>query len=153
MAISGNQLRAARALAGLDQQQLAVCAHVGVNTIRNMEASRDDNIRARTETLDDVVAALNANGIEFTNRGGVGLKENFLRIHGRPPWPRPFRKGDTVRFLIGKAPDALEDWPRAIGVVTEVQGQMIVGPVPMLRVRFEGLDTNLWHSPGEFEFA
>jgi transcriptional regulator with XRE-family HTH domain len=153
MAISGNQLRAARALAGLDQLQLADCAHVGVNTVRNMEASGDDSIRARTETLDDVVAALDANGIEFANRGGVGRKENFLRIRGEPPRPRPFRTGDAVRFLIGKAPDELKDRPRAIGVVTEVQSQMIVRPVPMLRVQFEGLETNLWHSPGVFEFA
>jgi DNA-binding XRE family transcriptional regulator len=36
--VTGNQLKAARALAGVDQQQVADAAEVNVSTIRNMEA-------------------------------------------------------------------------------------------------------------------
>jgi transcriptional regulator with XRE-family HTH domain len=74
MTISGNQLKAARALAQFDQQTLANQAGVGVNTVRNMEAAGADNIRARTGSLDAVVAALQAAGVEFTNGGEPGVK-------------------------------------------------------------------------------
>jgi transcriptional regulator with XRE-family HTH domain len=74
MAISGNQLKAARALAEVDQQELADRAGVGVNTIRNMEASGAANIRARTDTLDAVVEALSALEVEFTSGAHLGVK-------------------------------------------------------------------------------
>jgi len=76
MAISGNQLKAARALIGLDQQQLADKAGIGINTVRNMEAAAAGNIRARTDTLDAVVAALADAGVEFIpeNGGGAGVR-------------------------------------------------------------------------------
>ena len=72
MSISGNQLKAARALAGMDQALLAERAKVGVNTIRNMEAAGENGIRARTDTLDAVVGALKAAGVIFVEENGEG---------------------------------------------------------------------------------
>lgn len=72
MAISGNQLKAARALLGFDQAQLAAAARVGINTIRNMESSGAASIRARTETLNAVEALLKAAGLVFLPEDGQG---------------------------------------------------------------------------------
>ncbi|NKC47800.1 helix-turn-helix domain-containing protein [Ochrobactrum anthropi ATCC 49188] len=62
MAITGNQIRAARSLLGLEQVALAEKAGVSTNTIRNMEAAGTDRVRVRTDTLDAVTDALKANG-------------------------------------------------------------------------------------------
>ena len=72
MSISGNQIKAARALAGLDQKGLAERANVGINTIRNMEAADAGNVRGRTDTLDAVVAALKSAGVIFVEENGEG---------------------------------------------------------------------------------
>ena len=49
--MTGNQLKAARALAGIDQAKLAELAGLSVNTIRNMEASGASVMRIRVDTL------------------------------------------------------------------------------------------------------
>ncbi|MBX4931303.1 helix-turn-helix domain-containing protein [Rhizobium bangladeshense] len=78
MPITGNQIRAARALVGMDQQALADKASIGINTVRNMEGAGADRIRVRTETLDAVIDALKAAGVvivdEGTNDGGPGVR-------------------------------------------------------------------------------
>ena len=77
MAISGNQLRAARALAGAGQRMLAEKSGVSVNTIRNMEARGEERVRARLETMDRLRDALLDLGVEFIGeddgRAGVRL--------------------------------------------------------------------------------
>jgi transcriptional regulator with XRE-family HTH domain len=74
---TGNQLKAARALAGVDQQQLADSAGVNVNTIRNMEARGAAPITSGALTVRNVQMALEALGIEFLNhlRPGVRLSK------------------------------------------------------------------------------
>jgi transcriptional regulator with XRE-family HTH domain len=74
---TGNQLKAARALAGVDQQQLADSAGVNVNTVRNMEARGAAAITSGALTVRNVQMALEALGIEFLNhsRPGVRLSE------------------------------------------------------------------------------
>ncbi|WP_221155330.1 helix-turn-helix domain-containing protein [Rhizobium lentis] len=78
MAITGNQIRAARALVGMDQQALADKASIGINTVRNMESAGPDRIRVRTDTLDAVVDALKAAGVVIidagTSDGGPGVR-------------------------------------------------------------------------------
>lgn len=69
MPITGNQIRAARALANIDQQTLADDAKIGINTVRNMEASGAERIRVRTDTLDAVVDALRSLGVMFVDEG------------------------------------------------------------------------------------
>jgi transcriptional regulator with XRE-family HTH domain len=80
--ITAVQLRAARALLGIDQRTLAEMAGVSLPTIQRMEASRG-NVRGVVETLTKIVEALDAAGVELIGneqpsqgRGrGVRLKE------------------------------------------------------------------------------
>ncbi|MFZ7096177.1 helix-turn-helix domain-containing protein [Luteimonas dalianensis] len=80
--ISPGQLRAARALLGLDQRSLAAMAGVSLPTIQRMEASSGD-VRGAISTLTKVVEALDAAGVELLaneqpgqGRGrGVRLKD------------------------------------------------------------------------------
>ena len=62
--LTAGQLRAARALLGIDQKDLADQAGVSVQTIQRMEAS-DDIVRGVVETLMKVVEALDRAGIEL----------------------------------------------------------------------------------------
>jgi transcriptional regulator with XRE-family HTH domain len=82
MAISGNQLKAARALLGFDQKAVAEKTGVGINTVRSMEAAGAGNVRSRTDTLDAIIAALEAGGIEFTNgdQPGVRLRKQLETV-------------------------------------------------------------------------
>jgi transcriptional regulator with XRE-family HTH domain len=61
--ITAAQLRAARALLGIDQRRLAVLAKLSVPTIQRMEAS-DGVIRGNVDSLMKLVAALDRAGIE-----------------------------------------------------------------------------------------
>lgn len=62
--ITSSQLRAARALLGLDQRQLAEIADLSLPTIQRMEGS-DDMIRGNVDSLTKLVTALNKAGIEL----------------------------------------------------------------------------------------
>lgn len=66
--ITSAQLRAARALIGIDQRTLAEAASLSVPTIQRMEAS-DGVIRGNVESLMKVMEALNAAGIELIGDG------------------------------------------------------------------------------------
>jgi transcriptional regulator with XRE-family HTH domain len=66
--ITAAQLRAARALLGMDQKTLASLAGVSVPTIQRMEAS-NGNVRGVVDSLMKVVDALNAAGIELIGEG------------------------------------------------------------------------------------
>jgi transcriptional regulator with XRE-family HTH domain len=66
--ITAAQLRAARALLGLDQKRLAELAGLSVPTIQRMEAS-DGVIRGNVDSLTKLVGALDAAGIELMGEG------------------------------------------------------------------------------------
>jgi hypothetical protein len=72
--VTGNQLKAARALAGVDQQQVADAAEINVNTVRNMEARGAEPITSSAVTVRNVQLALEAWGIEFLNHGQPGVR-------------------------------------------------------------------------------
>ena len=80
--ISAAQMRAARAMLGIDQKGLAKLAGISLPTVQRMEASTG-TVRGNVETLTRVVEALDAAGIELIGndapsqgRGrGVRLKE------------------------------------------------------------------------------
>ena len=76
MLITGNQLKAARALADLDQHELADLAAINVNTIRNMEARGAEPITSSAVTIRKVQLALEARGIEFLNHTRPGVRLN-----------------------------------------------------------------------------
>ena len=71
---TGNQLKAARALAGVNQQQVADSARLNVNTIRNMEARGAKPITSSAVTVRNVQLALEALGIEFLNHARPGVR-------------------------------------------------------------------------------
>jgi DNA-binding XRE family transcriptional regulator len=71
---TGNQLKAARALAGVNQQQVADSAGVNVNTIRNMEARGAKPITSSAVTVRNVQLALEVLGIEFLNHTQPGVR-------------------------------------------------------------------------------
>ena len=68
--ITAAQLRASRALLGIDQRKLAELATLSVPTIQRMEAS-DGVIRGNVNSLMKLVAALDAAGIELIAEGVV----------------------------------------------------------------------------------
>ena len=68
--ISAAQLRAARALAGLDQKRLAELSGLSVPTIQRMEAS-EGVIRGNVDSLMKLIAGLDAAGVELIADGGV----------------------------------------------------------------------------------
>jgi transcriptional regulator with XRE-family HTH domain len=62
--ITAAQMRAGRALLGIDQQTLADLAGVSLPTIQRMEAS-EGNVRGVVDTLTKVVAAFDRAGVEL----------------------------------------------------------------------------------------
>ena len=79
MPVTGNQIKAARALSGMNQEELATAAKVGINTIRNFEAFADSDVRGRIETMDAIRSAFRAAGIDLledgqASAGGLGVR-------------------------------------------------------------------------------
>jgi transcriptional regulator with XRE-family HTH domain len=77
--ISSAQLRAARALLGIDQRKLAALSGLSLPTIQRMEAS-EGVIRGNVDSLMKLVGALEAAGIELiaenasSSGGGRGVR-------------------------------------------------------------------------------
>jgi transcriptional regulator with XRE-family HTH domain len=68
--ITAAQLRAARALLGIDQRELAQRCGLSLPTIQRMEAS-DGVVRGNVESLMKLVDALASNGIELIGEGAT----------------------------------------------------------------------------------
>lgn len=68
--ITAGQMRAARALLGIDQRKLADLTGLSLPTIQRMEAS-EDTIRGNVDSLMKLVGALDAAGIELVGEGAV----------------------------------------------------------------------------------
>jgi predicted transcriptional regulator len=68
--LTAAQMRAARALVGMEQKMLAELSGVSLPTIQRMEAS-NGVVRGVIETLMKVMGALEAAGVEFINEGAV----------------------------------------------------------------------------------
>jgi len=89
--ITSQQMRAARALLGIDQRELAELAGLSLPTIQRMEAS-NGQVRGVVDTLVKVIGALEGNGIEllgeYSSSAGTGrgvrLREAALADRARP---------------------------------------------------------------------
>ena len=83
--ITAPQLRAARALLGIDQRRLAELSGLSVPTIQRMEAS-ESIIRGNVDSLMKLIGALDLAGVELISEGassqiggrGVRLKADHL---------------------------------------------------------------------------
>jgi len=102
--ITASQLRAARALLGIDQRQLAELAGISVPTIQRMEAS-NHVVRGNVDSLMRLLAALDAAGVEVINEGavsedggrGVRLK---TQIHISPSRGRSSKRSGAMRGIV-----------------------------------------------------
>ncbi|BBK39966.1 transcriptional regulator [Allostella sp. ATCC 35155] len=88
--ITAAQMRAARALLGIDQRTLAELSGVSLPTIQRMEAS-EGNVRGVVDTLTKVVEALNHAGVELigdhgrSDGGGRGVRFREAPDKAVPP--------------------------------------------------------------------
>jgi transcriptional regulator with XRE-family HTH domain len=83
--ITAGQLRASRALLGIDQRKLAEVAGLSLPTIQRMEAS-DDVIRGNVDSLMKLIAALDGLGIELISENAVSQSGGRgVRLKGMPP--------------------------------------------------------------------
>jgi transcriptional regulator with XRE-family HTH domain len=83
--ITAAQLRAARALLGIDQRQLADLSGLSLPTIQRMEAS-GDVIRGNVDSLMKLIGALETGGVELISDGAVsqsGGRGVRLRLSSR----------------------------------------------------------------------
>ena len=77
--ITAGQMKAARALLGIDQRQLAKRCGLSLPTIQRMEAS-EGNVRGVVDTLTKVVEAFDRAGVELigdhavSREGGRGVR-------------------------------------------------------------------------------
>lgn len=91
MLTTGNQLRAARALADIDQGTLAKRAGVNINTISAMEKRGGHGLTSGLDKIRAVMKVLEAEGVEFLNHGHPGV-----RLSGEVrPKPMLFRRDDV----------------------------------------------------------
>ena len=74
MLTTGNQLKAARALAGIEQSRLADLAGVNVNTIGAMEKRGGETLTSGLDKVRSVMVALEGLGVEFLNHGQPGVR-------------------------------------------------------------------------------
>jgi transcriptional regulator with XRE-family HTH domain len=90
--ITAAQMRAGRALLGIDQQTLADLAGVSLPTIQRMEAS-EGNVRGVVDTLTKVVAAFDRAGVELiaeaTPSAGQGRGVRFKSARALKAGARP----------------------------------------------------------------
>src|SRR6267378_3090047 len=70
--LTAAQMRAARALVGMEQKALAEASGVSLPTIQRMEAS-NGVVRGVIDSLMKVMGALEAAGIEFINEGASSV--------------------------------------------------------------------------------
>jgi predicted transcriptional regulator len=68
--ITAAQIRAARALLGMDQRALAEAAGLSLPTIQRMEAS-DGQVRGNIDSVVKLVEAIERAGVELINEGNV----------------------------------------------------------------------------------
>ena len=82
--ITAAQMRAARALLGLDQRALAELSGLSLPTIQRMEAS-DGVIRGNVDSLMKLTGALSSAGIELIGEGAVSnTGERGVRLRPQP---------------------------------------------------------------------
>lgn len=98
MLTTGNQLKAARALAGIDQGELARLAGVNINTIGAMEKRGAEILTSGLDTIKSVMSALEVVGIEFLNHGqpGVRLKIKPTRPVDADKWTEDPDEADRL---------------------------------------------------------
>lgn len=105
--ITSQQMRAARALLGIDQRELAELARLSLPTIQRMEAS-NGQVRGVVDTLVKVITAFDEAGVELLAENapstGAGRGVRLREMAGakpersdRPTLSARFAKGNQVQ--------------------------------------------------------
>jgi predicted transcriptional regulator len=68
--ITSTQMKAGRALLGIEQRMLAELSGLSLPTVQRMEAS-DGDVRGNIDSLIKIVSAFNTAGVELIGDGGV----------------------------------------------------------------------------------
>ena len=68
--ITSTQMKAGRALLGIEQRMLAELSGLSLPTVQRMEAS-DGDVRGNIDSLVKIVSAFNTAGVELIGDGGV----------------------------------------------------------------------------------
>lgn len=79
--ITGRQIRAARALLDISQDDLAIAAGLTKQGISKIE---DGSVQPREGTISDISRVFRDRGIEFTENQGVRLKPTGLEVYEGP---------------------------------------------------------------------
>lgn len=119
MLLECSQIRAARALLNWSQSDLAKAAHMANSSIKNIE---NENTSARRDTIEQIRAAFESNGVEFLPGSGVKLKT------------------DIVSIIIGKAATAaLYDSIYTTAHASPDREVLVLGLDEALSVQYDGL--------------
>jgi len=98
--ITSQQMRAARALLGIDQRELAELAGLSLPTIQRMEAS-NGQVRGVVDTLVKVIGAFEGAGIEllgeYSSSVGTGRGVRLREVASADP-SRPDRALLSAKF-------------------------------------------------------
>lgn len=81
--VSIRQVKAARALIGWSQEELARHSGISIATIKRLEAS-DGDVGGRAETGEAIVTALQEAGAEFIAENGGGAGVRIAKRRRRP---------------------------------------------------------------------
>jgi ribosome-binding protein aMBF1 (putative translation factor) len=81
--ITGRQIRAARGFLAWDRRDLAQKAVVTIHTLERIETGTEISGAAMTKAMSAIKAALEAEGIEFTDNAGVP----GVRLHSKKKAP------------------------------------------------------------------
>lgn len=79
--IVGRQIRAARALLDMSQDELAEAAGLTPQAIRKIESG---DVQPREGTIADITRVFNERGLEFTDNSGVKFKPQGVEIYEGP---------------------------------------------------------------------
>jgi transcriptional regulator with XRE-family HTH domain len=82
--LTAAQMKAARALVGMEQKALAEASGVSLPTIQRMESS-NGVVRGVIDSLMKILAALEAAGIEFINEGAASPPGGGRGVRLRKP--------------------------------------------------------------------
>lgn len=94
--ITSAQLRAARALLGIEQKKLAELSGLSAPTVQRMEAS-EDMIRGNVDSLMKLIGALDLAGIELIAEGAVSPGGGMgVRLKATAAQPNPVPGSDKA---------------------------------------------------------
>jgi predicted transcriptional regulator len=81
--VSIRQIKAARALLGWSQDDLAKEAEVSIPTVKRLEAL-DGPLGGRDQTAERIVTAINSAGVEFIDENGGGAGVRLRKPSAKP---------------------------------------------------------------------